>query len=106
MGDFNALTSTDFVDPTALARLERVQAERGWAPPAFALMAQATKAGYVDAYRSAGGSTWPAATPDRRIDYILYPSSWADVQVSGDTWATPPADVTSDHLPVYAEFLW
>ncbi len=107
MGDFNALSPADYADSAALARITAVQAERGWAPPAFQLMAQITKAGYVDAYVAGGfgpAETWTAAQPDRRIDYIFYPASWADVRVTCRRWDAPPAPLASDHLPVLAEF--
>ena len=107
MGDFNALSPADFAEPDALARITSIQAERGWAPPAFQLMAQVTKAGYVDAYVAGGAGpaeTWTATQPDRRIDYIFYPTTWTGVQVTCRRWDAPPAILASDHLPVLAEF--
>ena len=107
MGDFNALSPADYADPTALARITAVQAERGWAPPAFQLMTQVAKAGYLDAFVTGGSGpaeTLPSSQPDRRIDYILYPASWQGVRVACRRWDAYPAPLASDHLPVLAEF--
>lgn len=107
LGDFNALSELDFAAPAAVARLEAYQAAQGWMAPRFDLMNQIRKAGYVDAF-SVGGhgprATWTPADPNRRIDYILYPSSWAGVRVTCVTWLQSPADAASDHFPVLAEF--
>ena len=108
MGDFNALSPTDFADPASLEQIRAVQESRGWAPPAFRLMEQVARAGYLDAFVVGGlgpAETWAANQPDRRIDYILYPAAWADVRVNCRRWDALPANQASDHLPVLAEFV-
>jgi len=107
LGDFNALSAADFADPGALGGIQTVQAERGWAPPSFKLMAQVSKAGYADAFTEAGSGardTWPADRPDRRIDYILFPVAWSGGLRACRVWDQPPALTASDHRPVLAEF--
>ena len=94
----NALGSTAF------------QQERGWPVPAFDLVGRVLKAGYVDAFASAGGVAGAGLdlacrhAPERRIDYIFLPASWASALRAVRAAARPgwprPA---SDHLPVLAE---
>jgi endonuclease/exonuclease/phosphatase family metal-dependent hydrolase len=108
MGDLNALSPADFSEPDTLKKIQAVQAGRGWAPPTFRLMEQVAKAGYLDAFVAGGtgsAETWTAQEPDRRIDYVLYPAAWSDVQVRCRRWDIAPADRASDHLPVLAEFV-
>lgn len=107
IGDLNALSEADYPSPDALARLEAYQAERGWPTPSFELMAQVCKAGYVDAVAACGGQapTFPAQAPERRIDYILLPRTWAVGLGSCGRILSPAAQVASDHLPVCAEFV-
>ena len=83
LGDFNALAETDYADAGAIARLTEYQAERGWPMPAFDVVGQVLKSGYIDCFVAAGnpsahGATFPAEAPERRIDYIFLPASmWA-----------------------------
>jgi endonuclease/exonuclease/phosphatase family metal-dependent hydrolase len=108
MGDFNALAPTDYADRDMRARLDAAQAERGWPPASFDLIARVLKAGYVDAFAAAGdgpsrGHTFPADIPDRRIDYIFLPEI---MRASLRTCAPLACDGVrdaSDHLPVLAE---
>jgi endonuclease/exonuclease/phosphatase family metal-dependent hydrolase len=107
LGDLNALSPSDYIQPDALERISAVQSERGWAPPAFRMIELVAKAGYEDAFVVGGtgpGETWTAREPDRRIDYILYPAAWSGVRVSCRRWEAGPAAEASDHLPVLAEF--
>lgn len=107
LGDFNALAASDYREPGALERLKTYQAAQGWPAPSFALVDQVLKAGYVDAFDRAGmgeSATWPAAEPERRIDYIFLPGHWADALVRCCRWDRPEAQAVSDHLPVLAEF--
>jgi endonuclease/exonuclease/phosphatase family metal-dependent hydrolase len=107
LGDFNALAASDYREPGAPERLKAYQAAQGWPTPSFALVDEVLKAGYVDAFDRAGtgeSATWPAAEPERRIDYIFLPGHWADALVRCCCWDTPEAQAVSDHLPVLAEF--
>jgi len=108
LGDFNALAAADYAEPGAVERLRGYQAAQGWPTPAFDLVAQVLKAGYVDAFDRAGWgprSTWPSTTPERRIDYIFLPEVMA-CRLSGcSCWDDPQARLASDHLPVLAEFV-
>lgn len=107
IGDFNALADTDYAAPADLARLRAYQSQRGWPNPAFDLVAQVLKAGYVDAggLTGAGASpTFPAQDPERRIDYIFLPRTWAPAIAGCRRVDTPAALAASDHLPVLAEF--
>ena len=75
--------------------------------PAFDLIAQVLKAGYVDAFDRGGTGqrmTWPSAQPERRIDYIFSSSALADALTNCACWYDPPVPTASDHLPVLAEF--
>jgi endonuclease/exonuclease/phosphatase family metal-dependent hydrolase len=106
LGDFNALAAVDYAAPEAVERLSAYQAAQGWPTPAFDLVAQVRKAGYVDAFDRAGmgqRSTWPSAEPERRIDYIFLPGILADGLVNCSRWDDPVARGASDHLPVLAE---
>lgn len=105
IGDLNALSAADYPTPDALAQLAAYQADRGWPAPSFELMAQVFKAGYVDALAACGGQvpTYPAQAPERRIDYILLPHTWAVRLGSCGRILSPAAQTASDHLPVYAE---
>lgn len=108
IGDFNALAQTDYVTPDARTRLAAYQAQRGWPAPAFDLVDQVLRAGYIDAFVAAGnepvrGATYPASAPERRIDYIFLPAP-----VAGALRACAPLSVdagpnASDHLAVCAE---
>jgi endonuclease/exonuclease/phosphatase family metal-dependent hydrolase len=107
MGDFNALAAGDYAAPGAVERLKGYQSAQGWPVPAFDVVAQVLKAGYVDAFDRAGREprmTWPSAVPERRIDYIFLPSVLADKLVGCSCWDDPAARKASDHLPVLAEF--
>jgi len=106
LGDFNALAAVDYPAPEAVEQLKAYQLTQGWPVPAFDLIAQVLKAGYVDAYDRAGLSqaqTWPSVAPERRIDYIFLPGILADGLVSCSRWDNPTARSASDHLPVLAE---
>lgn len=108
LGDFNALAGADYPDVAALERLNAYQAEREWPTPAFDLVDQILKAGYLDAFVAAGhapasGPTFPASAPERRIDYIFLPAaSRAALQACGPFTGAAVA-AASDHLPVWAE---
>jgi endonuclease/exonuclease/phosphatase family metal-dependent hydrolase len=61
-------------------------------------------AAFADAWALSGrgdGFTFPATTPDRRIDYVMLDEAWsAPIEIHvGDT-------VTSDHRPVIATLPW
>ena len=107
LGDFNALAAVDYPTAEVVERLKAYQSAQGWPTPAFDLIAQALKAGYVDAFDRAGqppGETWPAAAPERRIDYVFLPDVLAGRLASCARWDDPIARGASDHLPVLAEF--
>ena len=85
LGDFNALAAVDYPAPETVAQLKAYQVAQGWPAPAFDLVAQVLKAGYVDAFdasRAGQGPTWPSTAPERRIDYIFLPGVLADGLVS------------------------
>ena len=108
LGDFNALAATDYPDDAALTRLTAYQAENGWPTPAFDLVQQVLKAGYVDTFVAAGhppatGATFPADTPERRIDYIFLPAAFASSLRVCVPFSNGAAASASDHLPVLAE---
>lgn len=108
LGDFNALAETDYPDVAAQARLASYQAERGWPTPAFDLVGQILKAGYLDSFVAAGqpsgaGATFPADAPERRIDYIFLPATWHGAVKCCGPVTSDPVSVASDHLPVLAE---
>ena len=64
MGDFNALAAIDYAEPDAVLRLTAYQAERGWPHPAFDLVDQVLKSGYVDARQLSGvAPTFPGPGP-------------------------------------------
>ncbi|MGQ9767374.1 MAG: endonuclease/exonuclease/phosphatase family protein [Anaerolineae bacterium] len=108
IGDFNALSASDYPTADALAQLAAYQAARGWPTPSFDLIAQVLKAGYLDAHTCCGGGaapTYPAQAPERRIDYIFLPRTWASALVGSGRIISPAAQAASDHLPVYAEFV-
>ncbi len=108
LGDFNALAETDYPDAGAQARLAAYQAERGWPTPAFDVVRQVLKAGYLDSFVAAGepsgaGATFPADAPERRIDYIFLPAMWRDALKCCSPARSEPVSIASDHLPVLAE---
>jgi endonuclease/exonuclease/phosphatase family metal-dependent hydrolase len=108
LGDFNALAETDYPDPAALARLKAYQAERGWPTPAFDLVGQVLKSGYIDCFVAAGnpaasGATLPPDAPERRIDYVFLPALMRPTLRSCAAVVTPLVSTASDHLPVLAE---
>lgn len=106
LGDLNALSWVDYPDSESLEALNRYQALRGWPLAAFDLLEQTARAGYIDcqvAGLSAPGPTYPAAEPERRIDYILMPGFLAGRFRSCAPVRTPDTVVASDHLPVLAE---
>jgi endonuclease/exonuclease/phosphatase family metal-dependent hydrolase len=108
LGDFNALAQTDYVEATERARLDTYQAERGWPPASFDLVARVLKSGYLDAFVTAGhgpgrGATYPADAPERRIDYIFLPAVWREALRSCVPFIVDAPGLASDHLPVLAE---
>ncbi len=108
LGDFNALAETDYPDPGARERLAAYQVEREWPTPAFDLVAQVTRAGYLDGFVAAGhpagaGATFPAAAPERRVDYIFLPELWRDALKACAPFDLGPVRAASDHRPVMAE---
>ena len=106
LGDFNALAAVDYAAPDAVERLSAYQAAQGWPVPAFDLIAQVLKAGYVDAFDRVGTGqwmTWPSAQPERRIDYIFPSSVLADALINCCCWDDPLVRTASDHLPLLAE---
>ncbi len=108
LGDFNALAGVDYPDGGSQAQLAAYQAARGWPTPAFDLVQQVLKAGYLDAFVAAGhppasGPTFPADQPERRIDYIFLPAALQGGLAACAPFAGGPAAVASDHLPVLAE---
>lgn len=112
LGDFNALATTDYSAPGALERLSAYQQAQGWPPPQFELVAQVLKAGYLDAQASASSPvgpaapSFPAADPERRIDYIFLPQVMAGALRASARLESPDARTASDHLPVMADFDW
>jgi endonuclease/exonuclease/phosphatase family metal-dependent hydrolase len=107
LGDFNALAGVDYPAPETVEQLKAYQIAQGWPVPAFDLIAQVLKAGYVDAFARAGRGprqTWPSAAPERRIDYIFLPEVMADRLIRCSRWDGPAALSASDHLPILAEF--
>ncbi|MCU0507011.1 MAG: endonuclease/exonuclease/phosphatase family protein [Anaerolineae bacterium] len=108
LGDFNALAASDYASAGALERLAAYQRERDWPTPAFDLVGRVMKSGYEDAYcavggAEAGGATWPAEAPERRIDYIFLPKAAGATARSCSPVDEPAAVAASDHLPVLAE---
>ncbi len=108
IGDFNALAQTDYETPDARQRLAAYQARRGWPAPAFDLVDQVLRAGYIDAFVAAGnapmsGATYPAAEPERRIDYIFLSSPAASALRACVPFATEAGAKASDHMAVCAE---
>jgi endonuclease/exonuclease/phosphatase family metal-dependent hydrolase len=108
LGDFNALAASDYVAPGALERLAAYQQEQGWPVPSFDLIGRVVKSGYADAYcaaggAEAGGATWPAGAPERRIDYIFLPRGSAASVRSCAPLDASFVTAASDHLPVLAE---
>jgi endonuclease/exonuclease/phosphatase family metal-dependent hydrolase len=106
LGDFNALSAADYPTSEAVEALKAYQTMQGWPAPAFDLITQVFKAGYVDAFAQSGfgpGPTWPSAAPERRIDYIFLPGVLAGGLVSSSRWDAPMVQGASDHLPLLAE---
>jgi len=108
IGDFNALAQTDYETPGARQRLAEYQAQRGWPAPAFDLVDQVLRAGYIDAFVAAGnnpmsGATYPAAAPERRIDYIFLSSPAAGALRACTAFAAETGPKASDHIAVCAE---
>ena len=106
IGDFNALSTSDYVDPASGAALAARNLSNGWDPPEFAVTEHVLKAGYVDACILAGGRpapTWPAGDPERRIDYIFLPDAWSGALRACKRCDPEAAFRASDHLPVLAE---
>lgn len=109
LGDFNALAEADYAEEGALARLVAYQQARGWPAPRFELIAQVLKAGYVDAQAHASGGpapSFPAADPERRIDYIFLPQALAGALRASARFDAPAVRTASDHLPVMADLAW
>jgi endonuclease/exonuclease/phosphatase family metal-dependent hydrolase len=107
VGDFNALAAPDFPTAGAVAELQVWRAAQGWPRAIFDLMSQVEKAGYRDAFATAGtgaGATFPADAPRMRIDYIFAPSGAPGTLVRCRRWDHPRAPAASDHLPMFAEF--
>lgn len=108
MGDFNALAASDYVDN--LARLARIEAESQEAENLLPLQVvpHLLAAGYRDAWAAgdatATGATWPAPSPEVRIDYIFVPPALQARLISCLVPDSPAAQTASDHLPVLAEF--
>lgn len=108
IGDFNALAETDYETPDARMRLAAYQAQRGWPAPAFDLVDQVLRAGYIDAFLAAGndpisGATYPASAPERRIDYVFLPSPLAGALRACAPFAAESGTKASDHVAVCAE---
>lgn len=108
IGDFNALARADYEAPDARRQLAAYQAERGWPTPAFELVDQVLKAGYIDAFVAAGndplsGATYPASAPERRIDYIFLSSPVAGALRACAPFAAEAGPKASDHRAVCAE---
>lgn len=105
MGDFNALSAGDYPTPESREVLAAFQKAQGWVPAAFDLVAQVLKAGYVDSQAAIQRTpTFPAAEPERRIDYIFAPVSLASTLRSCRPLLTDRTRLASDHLPVLADF--
>lgn len=107
VGDFNALASCDYPTADAVAGLQARRVAPGWPAAVFDLVSQVEKAGYRDAFGSAGsgeGATFPVDAPHMRIDYIFVPSGAPGELVRCRRWDHPRARVASDHLPMFAEF--
>jgi len=108
MGDFNALAPDDSVVwpneqgcfPTEASGKE----ER------FPLRAvpRILEAGYVDAWAAAGsdgsGATWPASSPQVRIDYLFVPPVLQKRLLACRVPNSQKTRTASDHQPVLAEF--
>jgi len=108
LGDLNALSETDYAGEGDMEQLTAFQAKQGWPKPAFDLVDQVIKLGYVDAFVAVGnspssGPTYPAHSPERRIDYIFLPSLWAGALESCEQLTDGAVCKASDHLPVMAQ---
>lgn len=106
VGDFNAIARSDYAAAGAAAALEERCVALGWRPPAFDLIGQVLKAGYVDAFATVGSgvsATFPVHAPEIRIDYIFVPPAQAEALVRCQRWEHPLVVAASDHMPMLAE---
>ena len=109
LGDFNALAASDYTGEGALERLIAYQLAQGWPSPRFDLVDQVLKAGYVDAQKHLNANlapSFPAAAPERRIDYIFLPQVMAGALRTCACFDSPEARGASDHLPVLSDLDW
>lgn len=104
MGDFNALSPSDFAaNPAALDAL-RAGAEFGrLAGQGMEVVPRLLRRGYVDAQAASAAPTFPAVNPIVRIDYIWVSAPLAPALRWCRRWITEDTAVASDHLPVLAE---
>ncbi|UCC62076.1 MAG: ribonuclease HII [Anaerolineae bacterium] len=111
MGDFNALAPADFVDrPGELQRLEADVCGGEGAQDLLPLQAvpRLLDAGYADAWAAAAdgrdGATWPAPSPQVRVDYLFVPPALQPRLSACRVPGSPLVCAASDHRPVLAEF--
>jgi endonuclease/exonuclease/phosphatase family metal-dependent hydrolase len=105
MGDFNALTAEDYPTSDSLAALTDFQRAQGWVAPAFDLVTQIQRTGYVDTQAdTTRAPTFPAVDPERRVDYIFASATLAPALRSCGPLLNAHTRIASDHVPVLAEF--
>lgn len=114
MGDFNALSPADYAGRSEeLARLQAEACGQEDAKGEMELLPlravpRILAAGYADAWTAAAagsdGATWPASSPQVRVDYLFVPPALRERLATCRVPDGEPASVASDHRPVLAEF--
>jgi ribonuclease HII len=114
MGDFNALAPADYAGhPAELERLAADVCDSQGAQGAEELLPlravpRLLAAGYADAWpavpKGGQGATWPAPSPQVRIDYLFVPPAFQPRLVACRVPDSDLARTASDHRPVLAEF--
>lgn len=107
LGDLNALSSADFPAPERWQEMVAFAAAKGVTLEEPKVVPHLLRAGYLDCFAQAGegeAPTWPTTAAWMRIDYIFISSALAPKLRRCRRWDIPPAEIASDHFPVFAVF--
>ncbi|MBI5876606.1 MAG: endonuclease/exonuclease/phosphatase family protein [Chloroflexi bacterium] len=107
-GDFNATAPGDHVSLKKLSRLYAAIFAVQFRYSSRLAVRRMMRAGYVDCYRMCNpqseGFTFPSNCPSARIDYFFASGRLTGSLRRCDVAQAEASEVTSDHLPLVAEF--
>lgn len=107
IGDFNTLAPNERLETRALPPRLRALVWMSGGRIRWRTIRIILGSGYVDGFRrlhaDRAGLTFPVWNPHVRLDYVFVPSAFADRLRTCEVRTGEPANLASDHYPLFAE---